>query len=384
MRTEEGKVAPRKWFEPGNPVTAISILAASALLAYLSYQIIRPFLDAIAWAGILAVVFTPLHQRVRRTLKHESLSAVASTAITTLVAIVPLVLLSIAIAREAAQAYGKMTANINNGADLATTISQTPVIGTAWPWLQEHLKQWNIELNSVAGDALRRGGELAFGIVKGTITNLSALILNIVLVTFTLFFFFRDGQLILLYLRRAAPIKPEAADKIFKLVSEVIRAAVNGVALINTIKGTLLGLAFWILGLPSPALWGTVGAVMAVIPVFGISLVWAPAAIVLLIQGHAVKALLLAIWGLTALSLTDNFLYPILVGSQVRLHTLLVFFSSLGGLAVFGLLGFVLGPVVATLTARLIEVVSDYYRMEAGDGEAETGEIDAGAASPLP
>src|SRR5437879_395390 len=103
MRTEEGKVGPRRWFEAGDPVTAISILAASVLLAYLSYQIIRPFLDAIAWAGILAVVFTPLHRHVRRALKGESLSAVASTTITTLVAIVPLVLLGIAIAREAAR-----------------------------------------------------------------------------------------------------------------------------------------------------------------------------------------------------------------------------------------------------------------------------------------
>lgn len=375
MRTEERKVASHRWFEPGNPVTAIAILAASALLAYLSYQIIRPFLDAIAWAGVLAVVFAPLHRRVRRVLKGESLSALASTAITTLVAILPLALLGLAIAREAAQAYNQLTANINNGDDLVTTVSQTPVIGHAWQWLQEHLKQWNIELNSVAGDALQRGGELAFGIAKGTITNLSALVLNIVLVAFTLFFFFRDGPLILAHFRRAAPIKPEAADKIFKLVGEVIRAAVNGVVVINTIKGTLLGLSFWVLGLPSPALWGTVGAVISVIPVFGISLIWVPAAIALLIQGHAVKALLLAIWGLTALSLVDNFLYPILVGSQVRLHTLLVFFSSLGGLAVFGLLGFALGPVVATLTARLIEVVSQYYRMgaeEMEDGEASS------------
>src|SRR5438045_101800 len=146
MRTEERKVAPRRWFEPGNPVTAISILAASVLLAYLSYQIIRPFLDAIAWAGILAVVFAPLHGHVRRVLKAESLSAAVSTTITTLVAIVPLVLLGIAIAREAAQAYNQLTANINDSADLATTVSQTPGIGTAWQWLQEHLKQWNIEL----------------------------------------------------------------------------------------------------------------------------------------------------------------------------------------------------------------------------------------------
>ena len=365
MRTEERKVVSRQWLELANPVTVIAMLAAAVLLAYLSYQIIRPFLDAIAWAGILAVVFAPLHKQVRQAFKSESLSALTSTSITTLVAIIPLVLLSIAIAREVAQGYSQVTANINTGPDLVTTINQTPALGSSWQWLQTHLKQWNIELDTLTGDALKRGGELAFGIAKGTLANLSALILNLVLVAFTLFFFFRDGQLILLHLQRAAPINPEAARKVYDLVAEVVRAAVNGVVVINTIKGLLAGLAFWALGLPSPVLWGAVGAVVAVIPVFGISLIWAPAAVVLLIEGHTVKALLLTIWGLGVLSLIDNFLYPILVGSKVRLHTLLVFFSSLGGLAVFGLLGFVLGPVVATLTVKLIEVVSDYYRTEA-------------------
>src|SRR5262249_17992147 len=152
-------------------------------------------------------------------------------------------------------------------------------------------------------DAVQQAGNLAVNLVKGTITNLSSFILNVVLVTFTLFFFFRDGRLILHHLQRIVPIKSDTAYEIYQLIGDVIRAAVNGVVVIGLAKGFLAGLAFWILGAHSPVLWGTVGAFASVIPVVGISIVWVPVAVVLLVQGQAIKALLLAIWGLTALSL---------------------------------------------------------------------------------
>jgi predicted PurR-regulated permease PerM len=362
MRTEERKVGERRRVKlVKNPATTVFLLAVAVLLAYLSYRIARPFLGAIAWATILAVVFDPVHRRVRGALKRDSLSALASTVITVLVAVVPFVLLGFAIAREAAQGYKQVAATVESGADPATAISQMPMVGAAWQWLQEHFRQWDIELNALAGEVAQRAGELALGLVKGTITNVSSFVLNIVLVAFTLFYFFRDGRQILFNLQRIVPIRSETAYKVYDLIGDVIRAAVNGVVVIGLIKGLLAGLAFWALGIHSPVLWGTASAFASVIPVVGPSVVWAPAAIVLALQGHFIKGLLLAIWGLTALSLIDNLLYPILVGGYVRLHTLLVFFSALGGLALFGFLGFVLGPVVATLTVTLIEVASEYY-----------------------
>ena len=145
------------------------------------------------------------------------------------------------------------------------------------------------------------------------------------------------------------------------MVADVVRASINGVVGISLIKGLLAGLAFWLLGVPSPALWGVVGAVASLIPVVGIALVWVPAALLLWLKGFAIKALILAIWGATVLSFIDNILYPFLAQGEVRLHTLLVFFSAMGGLAVFGFLGFVLGPVVTLLAVTLVKVASEYY-----------------------
>lgn len=374
MRTEEGEVSPRPQPTRRRTAATVFLITVAMLLAYLCYQIIWPFLGAIAWAMILAILFEPAHRRLHHLLKHDGVSAFLSTTITLLVAVVPIVLLGLAIAREAAQAYRQITASLNDGNGLVTVLAQIPFAGSLWQRLQTFSSQWGIDLNAVLSDMLRRVGEFTFGVAKGTITNVTAFLLNVVLIAFTLFYFFRDGKAILARLQYLLPIRPQTAVQVFTLIAEVIRAAAGGIFLLALIKGVLAGLAFWVVGIHSPVLWGTASAFASLIPVVGVALVWAPAAVALWLQGSLLKAILLAIWGLTALSLIDNILYPILVGSQVRLHTLLVFFSALGGLTVFGFLGFALGPVIASLTVMLIERASQHYwgrtPMEAEASEA--------------
>jgi predicted PurR-regulated permease PerM len=350
-----------------NKATTVFLIVVAALLAYLSYQIIHPFLTAIAWAMILAIVFDPVHQRCRHIIKRENVSALVSTLLALLIAVLPLVLLGMAIAREATLGYRMMAGALEQNGDLTTTISQMRGVGPAWQWVQAQLAQWDVDLNSMINNGMRRLGSFAFSLTKGLFTGLASFLLNIGIVAFTLFFFFRDGPQILTNLRHIFPIQAQTINNIFTLISDVVRATVNGVAVISLAKGLLAGVAFWVLGVHSPVLWGAVGAIASVVPVLGIALVWVPAAIYLLLAGLPFKALLLTIWGVTALSFVDNLLYPVLVSGQVRLHTLLVFFSALGGLAVFGLLGFVLGPVIAMLSLMLIEVASEYY-----SGRADT------------
>jgi len=351
-----------------NTATTVFLLLVSVLIAYLSFQIIKPFLEAIAWAAILAVVFAPLHARVKTKIKRPDLSALTSTVLTTLVAILPLIFLGLAISREVAIGVQQVRANAARVNDWETAITQTRYLGPAWQWLQAHFKDFEEDANALLSNAAQRVGAGAVNVFKGAITNVSSFVFNLVLVAFTLFFFFRDGPAIIVALKRAVPIEPEAADEICGVLAEVVRASVNGVVVISLIKGLLAGLALWVLGVPSPALWAAVGAVASLIPVVGIALVWVPASLVLWMQGYALKALLLAIWGATVLSLIDNILYPILVRGQVRLHTLLVFFSAMGGLAVFGFLGFVLGPVITTLAVTLVSVASDYYSGKPTEG----------------
>ena len=360
LRAQEGEVnTTRDLHLRRGTATTVFLVAAGLLLAYLTFQIARPFLTALAWSTILAVIFAPLHRRIRSVLRYETLSAVASSFATLLVGVLPLVLIVSAISREAAQGYRQVR-------DQLTAVSaneQTPMgeVGSAWRRLSEKLRQWGVDVGALGSQAGSYLGEGALFVAKGTITNLSAFVLNLLLVAITLFFFFRDGPSILEHIAMTLPVDLAASGGVYELIAQVIRAAIFGVAVMSIIKGVLAGLAFWVLGLDSPALWGAAATIASVVPVFGTSLVWIPAAVVLWIQGSVLKALIMVIWGLTVLSLIDNFLYPILVRSRVRLHTLVVFVSTLGGLSVFGFLGFVLGPVVAILTLTLIDAASHYY-----------------------
>ncbi|MEP7272303.1 MAG: AI-2E family transporter [Acidobacteriota bacterium] len=337
--------------------TTVFLIAAGILLAYLCYQIARPFLTALAWATILAVVFAPLHHRARLAFRNTNLSALFSTGVTLLIGVLPIVLLVTAISREAAVGYRQLREHLASG----NTVTGTAGIGPVIQRVNDALQEWDVDVGALGGQATSYLGDIVLTLAKGTISNLSAFLLNVVLVGFTLFFFFRDGPKILEHLERIVPVELSEEGGIFELIGQVIRAAIFGVVVMSLLKGILAGLAFWVLGLHSPALWGAAGAIASVVPVVGISLVWVPAAIVLWAQGMTLKALLMVIWGATVLSLIDNVLYPILVRSRVRLHTLVVFISTLGGLSVFGFLGFVLGPVVATLALTLVDVASHSY-----------------------
>jgi predicted PurR-regulated permease PerM len=171
-----------------------------------------------------------------------------------------------------------------------------------------------------------------------------------------MYYFFKDGDRISAAVRNLLPLEDSEADQIMLRAREVIDASVYGVIAVAIIQGTLGGLAFWVLGLPSAIIWGVAMTFLSMIPMLGAFIVWVPAAIYLAMTGHWTKAVLLVIWGTLVIGMIDNFLRPKLVGSRTRLHELLIFFAVLGGLSVFGVLGVVLGPVVLAIALALRDV----------------------------
>ncbi len=172
-----------------------------------------------------------------------------------------------------------------------------------------------------------------------------------------MYYLFRDGERMRTAAYDMVPLSGAQAREIFDRTGEVISASVYGVLVIAVIQGVLGGLAFWVLGIPSPLLWGVVMIFLSMIPMLGSFIVWVPAAIFLAITGHWVSAVILTVWGALVIGSVDNFLRPKLVGERTRLHELLVFFSVLGGLQVFGVLGIVLGPVIVAITIALLDVL---------------------------
>jgi predicted PurR-regulated permease PerM len=189
----------------------------------------------------------------------------------------------------------------------------------------------------------------------GLVGNILSAIVKAFFVIITMYYLFRDGDRILQNLPGVLPLNAHQSEAIIARTSQVVSASVYGVVTIAMLQGMLGGLAFWLFGVPSPILWGVVLAFVCMIPIAGSFFVWLPASIYLILTGHWTKGILLILWGALVISTIDNFLRPKLIKNQTKLHELFVFFSVLGGMSVFGLLGIVLGPVVLAITLGLLQ-----------------------------
>ncbi len=220
-------------------------------------------------------------------------------------------------------------------------------------------------------------------VVRGSVVEVMSLLLTFYL----LFYFLRDRRAGISVLRTVLPLTTPEMDRLFARVDDTIHATVYGTLMVAVVQGLLGGLMFWYLGLSAPLLWGVVMGLLAIVPIQGAFIVWIPAALFLLIDGHWGQAAILASWGMFVVGTIDNLLRPILVGNRLQLHTVLAFISVVGGIIVFGPAGLILGPVALTITTVLLEIWPKQDVRAAAisaDSEAISNfENEGGAVAPL-
>ena len=328
-----------------------ALLIVTAVALYLCWLMIKPFVGVLMWAAVLVIVFYPIHRRLVQRTGRPSLSALLSCVLVILTILVPVALVTVAVVSEMTGAVQNVQAGINYVLN-----PNSPVTGRLLGWLGRFIDVQKL----LSGEYLAQqlggiSGGLA-GRTLGVIGGVIGVIVQMFFVVFTMYYLFRDGDRIFETIRNSLPLSDDQSLAIMERTTEVVGASVYGVLAIAVIQGTLGGLAFWALGVPSAIVWGVVMTFLSMIPMLGAFLVWVPAAIYLAITGHYVKAIFLVLWGTLVIGMIDNFLRPKLVGGRTRLHELLIFFAVLGGLQVFGVLGIVLGPVVLALAMSLIEV----------------------------
>jgi predicted PurR-regulated permease PerM len=335
----------------------LTLLVVLAIALYVCWLMLQPFFNVLLWATVLAVVFYPMHRRIRVRLGRPNLTAALSTALVVVFIVLPVTFITVAVVRELTGA----AANLQGGLQRLSDPS-TPIVG----WILERLQRYvDVDRDAAwrfVAARLQTWGAALAGSTLVVVGGAVGAIVQMALVVFTLFYLFRDGERI----RRAGydilPLERVQTHEIVMRTRDVIGATIYGVLVISAIQGTLGTLIFWILGLPSPLLWGVVMFFLSMIPMAGAFLVWVPAAAYLALTGAYVRAGILVVWGIVVIGSIDNFLSPRLVGQRARLHELAVFFAVLGGLDVFGVLGLVLGPVVVAITLALIEMVREAYR----------------------
>jgi predicted PurR-regulated permease PerM len=311
---------------------------------------LRPFITVLEWAAVLVIIFYPVHKRLGKLVRRPGLNALLSCLLVIIVVVLPLVLVTMALTNELARVGSDLPAHLAQ-----LTNPDSSALGRAFRWVQNRIPIGREGTQEFFVEQLKTAGTLVLGQSVGLVGNIVGTIVKSFFVVITMYYLFRDGDKILRAIPGALPLSREQSKVIFARISEVVHASVYGVVSIALLQGCLGGLAFWALGVPSPILWGMLLALVCMIPVAGSFFIWLPASIFLMLTGHWTRGILLILWGALVISTIDNFLRPKLIKNQTRLHELFVFFSVLGGMSVFGLLGIVLGPVVLAVTLGLLQ-----------------------------
>jgi len=329
----------------GDEVAFVLRWGGLAVLAWLVFLIVRPFLIPLGWAAVLAVVTYPVHARLA-TKWRPGLAASVTTALTTVVLIVPAVWLTVAFVRE----------TVEIAASVQATLSEDGLawVGRGWATVVRRLPAASsVDLAEVLTDALRRSAAFLASRSGSVFQNVAEFLIDLALALFATFFFLRDAGVIMKTLRRLLPMDDANSDALIERTRSLIAASVMSSIVVAGVQGVLGGIAFALVGIKAPVFWGVVMMFMCVLP-FGAWVIWLPTAIFLAVSGQVTRALVLGGIGIAVVSSADNIVRPVLLSGRAHMNGLVIFVSLLGGLGVFGLLGLVLGPVIVATALSLL------------------------------
>lgn len=316
-----------------------------ALLTWLVYLVLRPFLTPLGWAAVLAIISYPVYERLTRRMS-ASAAAGLTTAGVTLVIIVPAVALAVAFVREALDMANSVQTAITDGR-LGWVQDWWTNFSTRYPFTAQ------LDVATISTDGLRQGAGFVIARAGSIFSNVAEFFIDLALALFATFFLLRDSGDLMRGIRRLLPMAPPQREALISRTRDLIWAGVLSSVAVAGLQGVLGGIAFALVGISAPVFWGVLMAFFCLLP-FGAWVIWLPAAVILAFDGHLTKALVLGGLGVGAVSTADNVLRPWMLSGRVHINGLVIFVSLLGGLAVFGLLGIVLGPVLVATALNLL------------------------------
>ncbi|MEC7815474.1 MAG: AI-2E family transporter [Pseudomonadota bacterium] len=309
--------------------------------------LMKPFFGPIFWAVAIALIFSPVNQFLERRLGHRpNINALITLIVCLVIVVIPVLVLGGALIAEGIGLYQRIQEGEIRPGEYIDQINQS------FPAIEAFLSQFGVDFTEVRDrvvSAFLGGSQFLARQALGIGQNTFQFFLGLALMAYVAFFLIRDGHKLVELLIKALPLGDERERLLFAKFAEVTRATVKGNLLIAIIQGALGGIIFWILGITGALLWGVVMAIVSLLPAVGAAIVWVPAAIYLAAVGDVISAGVLTAFGVTVIGLADNLLRPVLVGRDTKMPDYLVLLSTLGGIAMFGINGFVMGPLVAAL-----------------------------------
>jgi predicted PurR-regulated permease PerM len=331
------------------------VLIIGALI--LAYFIFSPFLKAFIMAVVFAVIFNGVHRKIHSILKNrEALSAFISSVFIIVCLFVPLFILGSQLFYESKQLYSSLSAQETKSVLLNVQNTILKEINVIMP---------NLDIVSLDIDNyIKQGANWLSQNLGALFSNLTKFFVDFLFFTIALYYLFKDGDKFKRIMVFLSPLSDSDDQTILNKLEKVINSVVKGNLTIALIQGVVTACGLAIFGVPNFVLWGTVAAISALIPTVGTSIVLIPAIVYLFISGEMFSAIGLIIWGALAVGMIDNLLGPKLIGKGARMHPLVVLFSVLGGLSMFGPLGFILGPLVVGFLFALLDIYTLGYKQK--------------------
>lgn len=326
---------------------AFMLLVVLATIAFA--WVLQPFYGTIVWGVVVAILFNPLNLRLRKAMGQRSGPASIATVLLVIVMVIlPLILISASLGQQASGVYRMVqTGELDFALYLQRILDAMP------SWMRELLNYFGLtdlaSMKDKVTGALAQASQLIAARALGIGLGAFDFAVGLGVMLYLLFYLLRDGETLLMRVKNAVPLGAEQKTLLLNRISLVVRATVKGGIAVAVVQGILGGLAFWLLGIPAPLLWAVIMAFLSLLPAIGAAIVWAPVALYLLATGNIWQGVFLIGYGVLVIGLVDNLLRPYLVGQSTKLPDYVVLISTLGGIEIFGLQGFVIGPLIAAI-----------------------------------
>ena len=330
------------------------------MVTILFLYLLKPFFFPIFWAAVIAGVFRPLYFRINGKLNRPNLSTAILFLLIALIILLPAGIVGTLVFNESVRTYATLSPDAKhmdrNLQHLINAISGNPIA----------------ELFDINEEMLvAKTTEVVQGITKYIFVHLTdltqntlGLLIKFAIMLYTLFFFIRDGDRFLRMAMKILPLGMGREKLLYERFIVTARSTLKVTLIIGGIQGVLGGIVFLVTDVEGALIWGLLMILMAIVPLVGCSIIWAPAGILMLLTGHIWEGILILAVGVLVISTVDNLLRPILIGQDVEMHPLLIFLSTLGGIILFGFSGFVIGPVITSLLIAIWEMYEEFYRRE--------------------
>lgn len=331
----------------------VTLLFLLGTLGYLTYEIMSPFFTAIAWSIVISIVFYPAFAFVSRRVKIRSVAAVITIILILIVLIVPLVYLTLMLIDEVQIVAARVgTIDVGSLKEFVQKVNSLALIKKAGAY---------ITIDEMVSEAaiLENFKKIVKTFIQGVslrIPNMLAAIVDFIFFVFTTFFLLKDGPGFLSKIKDYMPFSEAQKERLAAQIKDMIISTVYGGVVVAIIQGVLGGLAYAFIGIEAPVMWGMAMSVMSFVPLLGTFSIWGPTCAYLLIEHSYTQGIGLFVFGVFVISMVDNILKPLIIGSRTKMPPIIILFSVLGGIKLFGLIGLIMGPLITAVFISVFEI----------------------------